>query len=153
MKNILKRFWFRAEFIFYPAWERRCYDSALVVLFITRSFILEQQQKKWTSTFCRCYYRLSFYRCDGFLLPLLLSIVFFLSLVWFCGVPEIASTLTTETGSKPATKMTCNRDTHEWFVFSTWLDVCCVFHCSILSIRTTQCRTDAICREQEQKKN
>lgn len=45
--------------------------------------------KKWTSTFCRCYYRFSFYRCDGFLFPLLLSIFF--SFLWFGSVAFLKS--------------------------------------------------------------
>lgn len=51
--------------------------------------------------------------------------------------PRNCKYINNKTGIKPAAKMTCNRDTHEWFVFSTWLDVYTVFHCSILSIRTT----------------
>lgn len=118
---------------FFPAWERRYYDFALVVLFIIRSFILAKVNECFLSLLLSSLSL--FYRCDGFL-SLLLEF-FFGMLLLVLRRPRNRKYINNKTGIKPAAKMTCNRDTHEWFVFSTWLDVYTVFHCSILSIRTT----------------
>lgn len=140
---------------FFPAWERRYYDFALVVLFIIRSLILAKVNECFLSLLLSSLSL--FYRCDGFL-SLLLEFFFSVCCFWCYGVPEIASTLTTKLVSSQPQKWHAIAIRMNDLSFQ--LDLMYI-PCSIVQFSRyeRQCRTDIICwekkreREREKKMN